>query len=141
MKVKSITVAVIALFSVLTISAQNAPQSHNSDVRIAKRVAAMKVQLNLDDKQEKAITDLYTEQAAQDQKIRENRKATHDKVNAVLTPDQKAKMEQLRAENRTGHGRGHGKGVKHGHGFKDGNHAKQGKESSLKKQSPKTTEQ
>lgn len=132
--------ALIALFSVLTISAQNAPKSQNSDVRIAKRVAAMKVQLNLDDKQEKAITDIYTEQAVQNQKIRENRKATNDKVNAVLTPDQKAKMEQLRAENRTGHGRGHGKGVKQGHGSKNNNYAKHCKECSLKKQNTKAAQ-
>ena len=52
-------------------------------------------QLNLTDDQKAEIKSIMEEQAA---KIKEIRTATEGEINAVLTPKQKAKLDQLRKE-------------------------------------------
>jgi protein CpxP len=103
-----------------TSNTQNAPESANAEK--SERHEAMKA-LNLTDDQKKQIKqfhqDAKTQAAAikKDQtlsadqkkaKLQELHQSTQDKVASILTPEQKQKWEQMRAEHK-------GKGGKHHH--------------------------
>lgn len=101
---------------------QNAPQSATGEKVKGEHHEAMKA-LNLTDDQKKQIKQFHQDAKAQAQaikkdqtlsadqrkaKLQELHQSTQDKVASVLTPEQKQKWEQMRAEHK-------GKGGKHHH--------------------------
>ena len=133
-------VVALHLIVILTLAAsparaQGGPRGHDPEEHLAK----LQEELDLTDQQVEQIRAIFAEQHskfeelhAQEDADRESRREafrqlheeTHERIKAVLTEEQQARLEELHAEYKERHGHepgygGHGDHDGHGHGEKE----------------------